>query len=201
MDFLDLEPEIAPEVSPAPSPVVERAIREAARDFCRQTQIWRSDQPPVTTKAGRSDVYLALTPGSAVTAVLRATADGRELHPEPSRQTHSGSHPTHYWLEQGQVLRLTPTPEQGGEALAVSLALFPASSSTDLPDWIADEAREALVYGALSRLLVQRSDWSDPQRAQLYRQKYQQEVARHRIAAERGHSNALTHVKTRPFTV
>ncbi|MFW5910503.1 MAG: hypothetical protein ACOCUJ_01525 [Thiohalospira sp.] len=199
MDFLDLEPEIAPEVGGAPSPVVERAVREVARDFCRRTQLWRDEQPPTKTRAERADVYLAIPPEAAVSAILRATVGGRELQPETSRRSHPGQQPTHYWLEQGQILRLTPTPQEGGESLEVILALIPSSTAASLPDWIADEAREALVYGALSRLLVQRTSWGDPEMAQMYRQQYEQEVARHRVAMSRGHSNASTHVQTRPF--
>lgn len=192
-DFFDLA---APEVPGCPFGVLENALRQGAIEFCEQSLAWEFDHPDVPVIAGQ-DVYLYAPPvGAKVVAVLWAKLGDRELEcniGEPDRR---------YWNwrdRTGQpdrifggpsVFTLYPKPD-AAETLQLIVALRPSSDGPGVDDEIFDECREAIIHGALYRLMSSpKKPYTDLQMATYHQQQFAIKTGRAGVTASKHHTRA-----------
>lgn len=163
----------------APHFVVEDALTDSAGDLCRQSGAWREQLDPVELKAGEGVYDLEPPFGAEVAVLLKALQDGRSL-----QQSNTGAllgcslsgMPTHIAMEGAQQIRVCPVPAGPGE-IHIYAALAPAHA--EVPDWLVSRYQDALIYGAVWRLMEQPGNtWSSVEASRYYRQRFDEEVAR-----------------------
>lgn len=183
----------------APETLVEEMLLEAAGDFCRRSGAWREELEPVDLEAGEAVHELEPPFGAEIAVLLKALQDGRSL-----QQSSAGAligcslsgMPTHIAVESGQQIRVCPIPNGPGE-IHVYAALTPVRA--EVPDWLVSRYRDALIYGAVWRLMEQPGNaWSAVEASRYYRQRFDEEVARAKREAMTSFG-APQQVRTQPF--
>ncbi|HTJ55870.1 MAG TPA: hypothetical protein VL380_10715, partial [Nitrosospira sp.] len=178
-DFYDLA---APDLPGCPLAVMDVALRLVTINFCEHSLAWTYAHPdiPVTPNI---DSY-AFTPpaGAVVHAIIRAEFNGRRIdfsRAEADREI-SGRNRTGipgYVRASAMSLILTPTPDTSG-TLAMTVALKPSPDAAGIDDSIFDEYREAIVHGALARLMLSpKKPYTNMQLAQYHEQLFAIRVA------------------------
>jgi hypothetical protein len=155
-DFYDL---VAPHLPGCPAAAMDNALRQAAIAFCEQSLAWRFDHPVIAVQPGVSAYPFTPPDGSVVHAILHAVLNGRGIACGPggwdmAERSRAGSLsgiPSCIFGGSG-FLTLVPQPSASG-VLTLSVALKPPPTGTGLSDREFDEYREAIVHGALSRLM------------------------------------------------
>lgn len=170
-DLSVLAPGILAAAPDAPDPTIERSLREAAREFCRVTQYWVEELSPVDLVADQGAYTLTLPSGSMLTDLNEVRADGRPLGATTRKKLTAGDSrwpdragtPREYYREGAAGLRLVPKPATASTAgLTVHAVLGPGFDAAELPDLLVNDHGEALVHGALARLLaIPGKSWSD----------------------------------------
>jgi hypothetical protein len=150
---------IAPDLPGCPLAAMDSALRQAAIAFCEQSLAWRFEHPAIAVEPGVTAYPFTPPPGSVVHAILCAALDGREIAcrasgcgmAERNRQVSRSGTPSCIF---GGLAFLTLAPEPAIHGmLTLSVALKPSPDSTGLNDNEFDEYCEAMVHGALSRLM------------------------------------------------
>jgi hypothetical protein len=155
-NFYDL---VAPQLPGCPLAAMDIALRQAAIAFCEQSLAWRFDHPPIAVEPGTSAYPLVPPADSTVHAILHAALDGREIGcgtgdcdmAERNRDGHLSGIPLYIFGGTG-FLALVPAPSANG-ILSLSMALKPSPASAGLGEREFDEYQEAIVHGALFRLM------------------------------------------------
>jgi hypothetical protein len=155
-NFYDL---VAPHLPGCSLAAMDIALRQAAIAFCEQSLAWRFDHPPIAVEPGVSAYPLVPPAGSTVHAILHAALDGREIGcgtgdcdmAERNRDGRLSGIPLYIFGETG-LLTLVPAPGANG-ILSLGVALKPSPASAGLGEREFDEYQEAIVHGALSRLM------------------------------------------------
>ena len=158
-EFYDL---IAPHLPGCPLAAMDIALRQAAIAFCEQSLAWRFDHPPIAVEPGVSTYPFVPPAGTVVHAILHAALDGREIGcgidgcdmAERNRAGRLSGMLSGTWYIFGGIgfLAHVPAPAANG-ILSLSVALKPSPTSTGLDEREFDEYQEAIVHGALSRLM------------------------------------------------
>lgn len=208
--FEDLLKDISAEVPGCPEPVMDRELHDAAYDFCRRTGIWREELEPVTPKANVA-VYEFVAPFEArVEKVEWGYYGTTQMHFRKESQIRAANHraeddtgePRNFALVRGDrnqfVVNPIPGSSETGKDFVFYALLLPTRASTEAPDWLFDEWQDALVHGALERLMRQRAEWGEPQAAQMHGQLFRQEIARAKREALTGYG-AQGQVKMQRF--
>lgn len=157
-----------------------KAIRHAAIEFCDRTRLWKyEDDYDVTLAECDSGIF---TPsGSVVRDIEIVLFNGKELIPSATRdldRTEKGWRtgdlgsglPRFYTQIDQSTLRIVPA--MAGH-LYICLRLKPSQDATDLPDFLANEYRECIGWGALGRILtVPGQSYSSPDLGTYYAQKF-----------------------------
>ena len=147
----------APGVS---DPTMYFALREAAIEFCERTRLWRYEDVFTVTAEQCEAIF---TPdGTVVHEIEKVEFDGQELdHVTPTYLDQR----MHLWRTDGAMtgipryvtqtepntIRLLP---QGSGTVGLFLWLKPSQDAEEVPDWMADQYRETIAYGALGRILL-----------------------------------------------
>ena len=146
MDLDDLIPDVAIDVKDCPRALMIRELVAAARQFCVYTKVWEEDVGSITPVAGITEYQLDLPPGSDLVAVT-GDLDAEVMPPD-------------------RVIFL----ESPQEIVPIRASLQPSYGATTLPDVIASQWREAVVSGAIARLLMMNGrPWADPQLSSYHR--------------------------------
>lgn len=177
MTFDDMAPRLMLEVKGVPHFTAEDHLRDAARSFCAKTHIWTVTLASFNTQTDVAAYTLALPDGTSVVRLSQVDVgdekdveilDQQEARTELSR----GSQSTFVWLEGAQFC-VNPPPV-GAVPVLVELSLKPSLTSTEVPDWIAEDHVETLRQGAKGTLKAMTGvDWSDPQGGELATAKFQ----------------------------
>lgn len=199
-------PEVRPWAPGVPDVAAHKAIRNAAIEFCQRTRLWRYEQTIAVLATDAATRTIAVPAGSEVFDFEVTTWEGREVTPKATRDLDeilpgwrtgdvSTGVPRYLTqLEEG-TLRLVPTPSMDG-SLYLCLRLQPSQTATELPAFL-DKYREAIGWGALSRLLmVPGQSYSNPELATAYALKFLQKLDAKSIAGTIGQQNARK--RTRP---
>ena len=192
-DFYDL---ILPDL-PGCSPVMaDVALRQSAIAFCEQSLAWKYEHPPISIVSGTAEYGFFPPAGALVHAVIHAELDGRELNCSTSEADiriagwHNQSGAPQYILGGANFLALVPKPDARG-TLTLETALKPAPSAAGIDDSLFDEYREAIIHGALARLMLSpRKPYTNVQLAQYHAQQFVIQAADAGTRAARSHTRA-----------
>ena len=154
-------PDLLPHLSGCPIPVVVHELRRAAQDFLEKTRAWVIWLPAISVAAGTDEI--ALLDGESECALVKVhevRLDGRALMAatsqslsENSSYWHEGSGtPKAFLFDSPGVLRLYPIPDEAA-VLNVRASVKPGDMATSIQESIAAKYRDALVNGALARLM------------------------------------------------
>ena len=129
-------------------------------------------------------------------AITRAEFNGRKIdfsRAEADREISSWRNRTgvpEYIGANAMSLMLMPTPATSG-MLTMTVALKPSPDADGIDDSIFDEYREAIVHGALARLMLSpKKPYTNMQLAQYHYQLFAIRVADAGMRAARGHTRA-----------
>jgi hypothetical protein len=140
-------------------PAMHMGIRQAAIEFCERTRLWRFDDE---FKVTDGDCEGILAPYGAVLHEIEAVLfGGQELEPKATawldlhmrgwRTGDLAGIPKYFTQTEPNTIRLVPF---NPGTLRLNVWLKPAQDATELPDWMADQYRETIAHGALSRILL-----------------------------------------------
>lgn len=190
-----------------PDPTAYKAIRNASIEFCERTRLWKyEDDYDVTEEDCNSGI---LTPGgSQIHDIEIVLFDGRELAPRSTRDLdrllpkwrvggNATGLPSYYTQIDQNTLRVVPARDGH---LYVCLRLKPSQDATDIPDFIANEYREVIAWGALSRVLtIPGQAYSNPELGTYYAEKFTQKLDRLSTKGTTGQQSAPKRSRARFF--
>lgn len=195
-------PRILPYAPGCSETLAERTLIDAADDFCVQTKILDEALAPLTLVPGIEDYELELEANSErVGEILEVwlvqgarRAELKPLMPRQAREPRREAKPTYFQqVEQadGSVwLRLHPAPRDGG-LVEVRVSRRPKDDAQQLADALFRDWREALVAGALARLVaLPNYPFSDASRTALFVPVFAAGVAKAQAQAEIGKARA-----------
>jgi hypothetical protein len=141
---------IALQAPGAPTLIVRAALLDAIQEFCRRTRCWR-EAFSVEVDAREELAYrVSLPRGVAAIEPVEVKLGGHPVNKDVVRVTDD------------EELTVIDNPSLHG-TLEGLLAVEPTDDADEIPNQIMREHREALVNGALARLLrMPRVDWSNP---------------------------------------
>lgn len=178
-DFYDY---VSPDVPGCPQNAQAIALRFAAIAFCEQSLSWSYDHPDVAVVVATPE-YPFVPPDSesVVHAITYAEFNGAEIGYEYSKDNiyiydwRNKTGTPDYVIMRSNLpnLKLIPVPDVAG-TLKMSVALKPSLDSTGIDDSIFNEYRDAIVHGALARLMLSpKKPYTDGQLAQYHKQQFQ----------------------------
>lgn len=162
--YSDLLPEVLPWLSADPSdPVTENAIKHAAIEFCDSSWVWRVIADPIDIVAGEAFYDLEPPTGADVSSVLNVQVADQPIDQKsidwlntntPGWRTTPGT-PRYFTQVDSEQLILANLPDTSiSQGLTMTLALAPSLTSTSIPKWLASQFLDAIVQGALARLMM-----------------------------------------------
>ena len=191
-DFLDL---VSEQVPTCPEFLKLRALRRSLDDFFRRTRSWREIVEEHRVFAGDKWVYvnslarhvsshaIPLSVDDVVLSDDKTRLSMLDIQEMDMRQTgwigDTAESPTGFILYEDRRLRIYPAMASDADAvdLDFELVLTCDTDITTVPDYVFDHHREAVVNGAVLRLLTQpEKPWTDPGRASMFAAIAQSEI-------------------------
>jgi hypothetical protein len=155
-DFYDL---LSPDVPNCPQPAQEQALRQSAIAFCEQSLAWKYTLPDFDVTVASADYDFPDITDAVVHAIVFAEFNDQEIDVNTAQDDmriwnwrHQPGSPE-YVLGGPKSFKLVPTPDLEG-TLTMEVALKPSPTAETIDDDLYDEFREAIVHGALSRLML-----------------------------------------------
>lgn len=190
-DMLAVTPGCLPKVR-------KRALILACREFFEQSAAWRVTIGPKRLVANKKRYYMS--PYDAYANVVRVFSveyKGVPLRPltrRPAGTEPDAAHPTHYYLESPDEVRLWPQSATTVDAaLTFHVALMPKQTVTHLPRIAATHFYDAIYDGAVGRLFSHPAKpYSDPVRAQYHLQRFRAAIGKYAGQAKTNFSSAPT---------
>lgn len=181
MRYADFVDEVRGECYEAPIGAIERVVNQTAVDFCKQSRIWR-EKRRIDVEKGTEQVRLRTSGGGRVDQVLQAVHQdqkGRNVElgkVEDHKIINAPSGQPRYFSEglerSNPVIRFWPIPDREG-TVDLYVVLVPQRQSTSIPDHISEEWYEAIVHGALYRLMIDSGKpYSNPDKALFHKQQF-----------------------------
>lgn len=193
-------PLITPFVPNCPDFAIKDAVLATIQDFYRRTGEKVEDLPAYNIVAGQS-LYTMVASNAHIYDVEAVVFDGDGLDPAtfPTLETRFGDDwrnrsgtPEYYYIPSLDVIRLVLTPDTsitGG--LKISAVTYPSSTAVSFDDVLLEEHRDAIVNGAVGRLMIQAGkDWSNPQQGIAHIQLYDKMVWKHASRVAKGRVRA-----------
>lgn len=155
-DFYDL---LMPDLPGCPAAAADSALRQSSIAFCEQSLAWQTEHQPVFVMGGIAEYPFSPPEGAAVHSTINAVLDGEEIESfagEKNITIKNWSRQTgkpRYVLGGPSSLTLIPTPDSNG-VLGVTVTLKPSATSTGIDDGLFHEYREAIIHGAMARLML-----------------------------------------------
>lgn len=150
-------------------PTMYFAIRQAAIEFCERTRLWRYEDDFAVTA---DDCESILAPnGSEIHEIEAVFFNGVELDPKSTswlddhmrgwRQGELSGLPKYFTQTEPNTIRLVP---QEAGTVGLHVWLKPSQYADELPDWMVDQHRETIAFGALARvLLIPNQSFTNPE--------------------------------------
>ncbi len=205
--FESLLPDVLPSVYGCSDPVAISAIRSAAIDFCVKSEVYQQELDPVTTVAKIFEYDLEPPKNTVVHKILWAIFDGEKLEPLstglleqrlPDWRDKANAGIPKYFVQQSQtIFYLAPMPSTTKvESVILRAVLKPTAAATVLDDEVVNNHKDAIVNGALFRLLrTPAKDWTDFQAAQMYAALYGQGIEDAKLEARAANAPIARSVK------
>lgn len=199
----DLLPHILADAPGCPDVTAKLAILKSAREFCREAPVWTELQDPMPLSPQVTSYTLEAPAGADVVGIIQAWCNGSPMRPLavddldlvlPGWQDASAPRP--FWfnlsLTQGEIRFFPRSTEPCSITLRAQYA--PQVTAQALPDSLVSEHLEAIVDGALARLLmVPGRSWSDPNLGAFRRGQFDNAIASERASAlHDGHRGVVT---------
>ena len=192
--YSSLVKEVLPYVPLCPDSLVEQNLRSATIEFCERSKAYILDMDPFNTISGVYEYDFEIPSGTEVHQVLYMTYDGRDMDPisprslelnYPDWRDRTGN-PHVYLQKTPTTFWVVPVPS-GSDQIIASVALKPTRSSNNIDTTISNTYRDAIIYGALYRLLrMPHREWSDIGAAQEYSFQFSQEIQQAELRARGG---------------
>ena len=180
VNYEDLLPEILPMVAGCSDTLILNNIRSAAIEFCEKSGVYQEELDPITTVDGLYQYDLEAPSGARIHKILWVTFEGGDLEPISTtlleqrlpkwRTSNQKGKPIYYVKDSLTTISLVPIPSATvPSSTNVRAILKPTHTSTACSDQVMSEYRDAIVNGALFRLLrIPSKDWTDFSGAQVY---------------------------------
>lgn len=184
----------------------EQAVLDACIQFCRETLAMQQFLSAVTVTPGTADYALNAGAGLVAVKVMEASLDGYTLEPAALADLarvadwNVETGPVECYTQLGDgAMKLYRVPDAAG-SLRIRAAVAPTRAATAVPDMLADRWLDAVTSGALSRLLMQPDrPYTNPKLAQVHLQNFFAEIAKVRVEATKGFTNAPLRVRSHAF--
>lgn len=192
--YADLISDVLPFLAADPSdPVTEKAIKRTVIEFCAGSWIWQVFMDPVSVRAAVNEYDLEPETGADVSAVVSAELDGTPLsakaptwlHREiPRWRTVTGT-PKYFTQLNTETVLLAPLPqESSNRGLTLTIAQQPSQNADSFPAWIYNQFADALINGAVSRLMLMTGrPWADAGNGMARKSDFEADVANARNTA------------------
>lgn len=207
-DFLD---DVAPEVPGCPTFTIQDRIRWAATEFCKNSGVSVETTDSIDLEANEEELSLPTPSGDVrVWQVLWMKTDSGPVLELDRRSMNergiqwdglTGDYPLSYVRKSNEVVQLIPKPtvDRVG-ALTLHCSYIPTRDADRLDAVLLDEWREAIVCGALSKLLnMSKEDWYDPSEARERGMMFSIYQSEARALADKDFSVGEQHVRMNPF--
>lgn len=174
-DFHDF---VMPDVPGCAFAAIDSALRQSAVVFCEQSLAWLTEHPLISVAAGTAEYAFTPPEDAVVHAVTFAALNGEEIGAYKGEtgvsaktwRNRTGS-PQYVLSGAGSVI-LAPKPGATA-ALAMIVALKPSPTSAGIDDAQFNEYREAIVHGALLRLMLSpKKPYTNAQLAAYHQQQF-----------------------------
>tara|TARA_B100000902_G_scaffold260268_1_gene246502 strand:- start:14161 stop:14835 length:675 start_codon:yes stop_codon:yes gene_type:complete len=192
--YTSLVKEILPYVPLCPDALVEQHIRAATIEFCERSKAYILDMDPFNTTAGVYEYDFDIPVATEVHQVLYMTHDGNDMDPisprslelnYPDWRNRTGS-PHVYLQKSSSLFWIVPVPSGSKEVIA-SVALKPTRTSNNIDSTVSNQYRDAILYGALYRLLrMPGREWTDVGAAREYLAQFNNEIMQAELRARGG---------------
>jgi len=192
--YSSLVKEVLPYVPMCPDSLVEQNIRSATIEFCERSKAYVLDMDPFTTISGVYEYDFEIPTGTEVHQVLYMTEDGNDMDPisprslelnYPDWRDRTGN-PHVYLQKTPTTFWIVPVPS-GARQVIASVALKPSRTSNNIDTTISNQYRDAIIYGALYRLLRMPSrEWTDVAAAREYLAQFNNEITQAELKARGG---------------
>jgi hypothetical protein len=212
MLFEDLLPQLLGEAPGCPDVTAINALRRATIEFCERTHAWSElQEDPTPLEEGVHTYEIEAPAGARVELVLEVWVNGAPLTGKsmaeigrlvPGWQTATANRPVYFNAEEGEnQLRLFPIPAAlNGELLTARVAYAPTSTSNRIADSVANKDLEALISGALGRLMVMPNKaWSNAPLASYHLERFEAAITKRRIKKAHGNVSSSLSVAPRAF--
>jgi hypothetical protein len=176
MDILSLRRNVALVTKNAPDFIVEEALIDATQQLCMESEVW---QAMVEVDVSKNDNEMMISPptGASIVRVMWVTLGSRKLGAvdhatyATAFTNPSTSSPQYYYQVDSTNLIVYPTPyeDEIGQARIVCRL---RDGTTEFPSDLFSLYREAIVFGALSRVLATPGDFGNPSMANAYEQRW-----------------------------
>jgi len=191
-------PDILPHVPGCPALIAEHEVRRAAQAFFEGARAWKTTLDPMAIRAGDEMIEIAADDGGiAVVRIEHATAGGTPVEVLPSPDTlpagweeHTASKLLAIIMYSPSEARLYPLPAEDTD-LTLGISVRPSDAAPGIPDGLFRKYREAITFGAKSRLMMYSGrEWSSMELGAAYGAAFAAAIDRATIDAARGFSGA-----------
>jgi hypothetical protein len=192
--FSSLVKEILPYVPMCPDSLVEQHLRAATIEFCERSKAYILDMDPFNTISGVYEYDFDIPVGTEVHQVLLMTHDGNDMDPISPRSLELNypdwrdktGQPHVYLQKTPTTFWIVPVPS-GSKQVIASVALKPTRTSNNIDTTISNQYRDAIIYGALYRLLrIPNKEWTDIGASQEYSFQFSIEAKQAELKARGG---------------
>lgn len=193
--LLDLYNAIAPQAPGLNEVSALDELRTAARALAHASKV---SQESITTAVAAGGAFLAIdTPDSAVDAVgvMWIEYGKTRLHPinpmdlaerDPAWRSRVPGRPQWYTQETADEVTLIPAAKDAEANVIMRIAYQPARGATKIDEVLVRHYEEALIDGALYRILrMPNCAWSNPAAAQQHQERYEMAISRARADGRR----------------
>lgn len=169
----------------APDPLILEMLREAADELCTRTRAWIVEPDAIDIEIGEARYSVAIEATQLPVEIIELRLDGVRLEPEnlpdwtrsAAEWPASTGLPTKYALVAPNEVVLNALPAAAG-SLQFKVAVKPARASTRVADWLVADQQDALVAGALARLLLlPNRPWTGPDLAAIHAGTFNEKVS------------------------
>ena len=185
--FDSLIKEVLPYVPGCPDTLVKTHLRAATIEACEKSQAYLHYLDTIITVADVYEYDFSQPTGTDVHQILWMIHDGNDLDPISPRSLelnfpdwrNRSSLPKVYLQKTPDTFWVVPVPSSSKtNAIRLSVALKPTRTSNNINTDFSTDYRDAIIYGALYRLLrIPSKDWSDPVASSDYFALFQAEIA------------------------
>ncbi len=204
--YEDLLPELIAMTPGCSDTMIRNAIRSAAIEFCEGAGVYQSQLDPISTVKGEYEYEFEAPANTRVHKILWVNYQGTNLEPIstslleerlPSWRTTIGSTPEYYVKNTSTTLSLVPVPANTvANSTTIRVQLKPTHDSTQCDADVMSDYRDAIVHGALFRLLRMPSkDWTDYTAAGVYGNLFTQGVEAAKLRARHQDEGVARSVK------